>query len=155
MNSSGWVAVVVVLVLIAGGAWWYTQQPAQTTNTNEQNIPNETGSNVPAQGATASKTVTVNYSDSGFSPASVTIQLGDTVTFTNSSGGSMWVASAVHPTHTAYAGTPLSEHCPGGSALAFDQCQAGATYSFKFDKAGSWKYHNHAASQFTGTVVVQ
>lgn len=154
MNSTGWVAVAVVVVLIAGGAWWYTQQPA-ATNTNEQGIPNETGGNVPDTTATEPKTVTVNYTNSGFSPSTITINKGDTVTFTNSSSGNMWVASDEHPTHTAYAGTALSQHCPADSGVAFDQCVAGATYSFKFDKAGSWTYHNHAASQLGGTVVVQ
>ncbi|OGC86183.1 hypothetical protein A3D70_00465 [Candidatus Adlerbacteria bacterium RIFCSPHIGHO2_02_FULL_54_18] len=150
MNSSGWAAVVAAVVLIAGVAWWYTAK-APTAPAGDA-VSAET----PVSGSTASepKTVTVNYSDAGFSPATITIKRGDTVTFTNSSSGSMWVASAPHPAHTAYAGTALSEHCPAGSALAFDQCQTGASYSFKFDKAGTWKYHNHSNAGSFGEVIV-
>ncbi len=67
----------------------------------------------------------------------------------------MWVASNQHPTHTLYAGTALSEHCPDGSALAFDQCHTGTTYSFKFDKAGTWQYHNHSNSSEGGAITVK
>jgi len=68
----------------------------------------------------------------------------------------MWVASAVHPTHTLYAGTSLSEHCGNGAANdSFDQCDAGDDYSFTFKKTGEWKYHNHVNASQTGTVIVQ
>ncbi len=155
MNSTGWIAVIVVLALIIGGAWWYTQQPAaQTNNVNVNATTTNDGTGTPP--TPEPKTVTVDYSATGFTPKTITIKQGDTVTFTNSSSGSMWVASAVHPTHEAYDGTTRTEHCVAGAASAsFDQCANGATYSFKFDKVGSFNYHNHSAAQFTGTVVVQ
>ncbi len=156
MNSSGWVAVIVVLLLIIGGAWWYTQQPVAQTNVNvNQNAT--TTDEVPAMGtSTEPKTVTVDYSATGFTPKSITINKGDTVTFTNSSGGNMWVASAMHPGHEGYDGTTRTEHCVAGATPPpFDQCVNGASYSFKFDKTGSFNYHNHSSAQFFGTVVVQ
>lgn len=157
MNSFGWVAVAVVVVLVAGGAWWYVSKqapaaPAGGTVLKEMPVPVNTVPDTTV--APAPKTVTVNYTDAGFSPASVTIAKGDTVTFTNSSSGGMWVASAMHPTHMVYAGTSLQEHCPAGTQTAFDQCQNGATYSFKFDKAGTWKYHNHTSASRFGEVIV-
>jgi len=102
------------------------------------------------------QSVTVTHTAGGFSPSVVTIRVGDTVRFVNESGGSLWVASAQHPTHTVYAGTSLAEHC--GNAAdndAFDQCSTGNDYSFTFGKAGEWKYHNHVNASQTGTVVVQ
>ena len=149
MNSSGWAAVVAAVVLIAGVAWWYTAK-APTAPAGEAAVVTDSTSSPQAEPTT----VTVNYSDAGFSPATITIKRGDTVTFTNSASGTMWVASAPHPAHTAYAGTSLSEHCPAGSALAFDQCQTGASFSFKFDKAGTWKYHNHSNASNFGEVIV-
>lgn len=65
----------------------------------------------------------------------------------------MWVASAVHPTHSQYDGTSQNQHCPGGST--FDQCGTGSTYSFTFEKTGEFGYHNHALAGHRGTVVVQ
>ena len=69
----------------------------------------------------------------------------------------MWIGSNVHPTHTDYDGTSRTTHCaPGYSGPApFDQCGTGTTYSFTFTKAGTYQYHNHVASQNTGTVVVK
>ena len=87
---------------------------------------------------------TVTYTDQGFSPASVTVKAGNQVTFINQSSSSMWVASAVHPTHQALPG--------------FDQLQGAArngSYSYAFDQVGTWKYHNHLSPTQTGTVVVE
>ncbi len=153
MNSTGWVAVIIVLILLIVGGWWYTQQPVATDITS-----NPTATTTPElpDTTTEPKTVTVDYTSAGFSPKTITIAVGDTVTFTNSSGASMWVGADEHPTHTNYDGTSRTAHCaPGFTPTPFDQCASGATYSFKFDKAGSFDYHNHAAAQFGGTVVVQ
>lgn len=96
----------------------------------------------------------VTYSSSGFSPSEITIRRGGTVTWRNEGGGTMWVASAMHPTHTTYSGTTLQEHCDTLSNDSFDQCQNGGTYSFTFDKVGTWAYHNHSQSSHFGRVIV-
>ena len=87
----------------------------------------------------------VTYTDSGFSPKTLILAKGGTVTFTNKSSQNMWVASDPHPTHTGYS--------------AFDAKKSvapGAVYVFTFDKVGSWNYHNHVSSpQHNGTVIVQ
>lgn len=157
--------MIVVLILIVIGAWWYTQTPNSTTNnvTIEQNattteqVATTTDNGTATTTQATPKTVTVTYSASaGFSPKTVTINKGDTVTFTNSGTGSMWVASAVHPTHEVYDGTTRLEHCAAGvTPKPFDQCANGSSFSFTFDKTGSFNYHNHSAAQFGGTVVVQ
>lgn len=88
-------------------------------------------------------TTTVQYTDSGFGPNTITVKQGTTVRFTNQSSRGMWVASAVHPTH---------QLLPG-----FDQLQSvskGGTYEYTFAKVGTWKYHNHVNATDTGTVVV-
>ncbi len=91
----------------------------------------------------APKSVTVSYSGTSFSPASVSIKVGDTVVFKNNSAGNFWPASNPHPTHSAYSGLDA------GSAVA-----AGGTYSFTFTKTGQWSYHNHPNASQGGTVVV-
>ncbi len=99
---------------------------------------------------------TVTYSSDGFSPQRVTVDEGETVVW-ESEGPDMWVASAVHPTHTEYAGSSRSEHCENGDATGpvFDQCRTAQTYSFTFEKEGNWGYHNHVNSAHSGTVVVE
>jgi plastocyanin len=99
-------------------------------------------------------TATVTYTSSGFSPDPVTIKQGGTVTFVNKSNGGMLVASNAHPTHTQYSGTSRQQHCPDTAGTAFDQCVAGSTYTFTFQKVGSWNYHNHVNADDGGTINV-
>jgi len=147
---------IAVLIVIIGG--WYLLRPAPasaptaaTTEAPAATAPTVTTTAVPATG------VTVTYTDQGFSPKSVTVPLGTTVTFVNQSTGGMWVGSAKHPSHTVYSGTDLSAHCPDTSGTAFDECAAatpGSSYSFTFGKVGTWGYHNHVKSSDFGGVTV-
>lgn len=134
-NSNYWIAGAVALVIVAGIIWYagarkkseVSPAPAGTSSQNEQ----------PAAAV-------IEYTDSGFSPQSVTIKVGETVKFTNASSGSMWVASAPHPVHTDYP--------------EFDAKKTyvkGESFSFAFEKAGTWKFHNHMDPTKFGSIVVQ
>lgn len=105
------------------------------TSTHEQNIAD--GTELPA-------TLTVTYTDSGFSPQTINISTGDTVIFVNNSTHPMWVASNPHPIHTDYS--------------AFDARKGyapGTSYSFTFTEAGNHGYHDHLHPSMTGTVIAQ
>jgi plastocyanin len=165
--------IVGLLIVIAGGYWYWTnyyQTPAsETANNTEQgtdvsNSNTQTGENSSEGGGvnvgvdvgvdSSPTTATVTLTSSGFTPKSVTIKKGGTITFKNESSGNMWVASAQHPTHTVYSGTTLQDHCDDATDTSFDQCKNGSTYSFTFDKTGTWNYHNHSVNDQFGTVVV-
>lgn len=103
----------------------------------------------------AAETMTVRYTAEGFVPAEITIEAGDTVTWVNETENDMWVASAMHPTHTVYDGSSLSEHCPDPEGDDFDQCENGDEYSFTFPEAGEWAYHNHSLANHFGRVIVE
>ena len=96
--------------------------------------------------------MTVTYSDSGYSPAVLRVKAGETVTFKNESSRGMWTASAVHPTHTNY---PTSGGCLGSTFDACQGIQPGQSWSFRFDERGTWKYHNHVRSGDTGAIEVE
>ena len=86
----------------------------------------------------------VTYVDNKFSPKEIVVSQGQIVRFVNESSGNMWVASAVHPSHTV-----LPE---------FDDKKsvgAGENYEFTFTEAGKWKYHNHLNPSKGGTVTVE
>ncbi len=109
--------------------------------------------------STNTKTQSVAYTAEGFSPKSITVTQGTTVTFTNASVNRMWVGAAMHPTHEAYDGTTTKEHCANGVATngTFDQCHAvemDGSWSYTFNKVGSWNYHNHSRASDFGTVIV-
>ncbi len=157
MSSTGWAATIVIILAIAGGAWWYVAK-APTTATPPAAVNTDAG--IPDNGVVpaAAKTVAVTYRPNGFSPSSVTITKGDTVTFTAAAGADeMWVASAPHPGHTGYDGTDRATHCAAGytGAKPFDQCSAGTSFSFTFGKTGTWPYHNHGHAADHGVVIVQ
>lgn len=84
---------------------------------------------------------TVIYQQSGFTPETTTVDVGTTVTFINRSSKPMWVGSDPHPAHTDYPD--------------FDQLRDGGEYSFTFNEAGSYPYHNHLFPSDTGTVIVE
>lgn len=158
MNGNHVGFVVILLIIIAGG--WYlfsgTTAKAPTTTPSDNSI---TTSTTIAEDATSTPPVQTNvtYTDQGFSPKSVTVSLGTPVKFINESSGKMWVASAVHPSHTEYSGTSLGQHCPDTTNSSFDECAsvtAGESFVFIFNKVGTWKYHNHVNSSQTGTVIV-
>ena len=99
---------------------------------------------------------TVTFDGSSFSPSTVTIAKGGTITFTDTAG-TMWVASNVHPVHSDYDGTTRSQHCAAGYSgpKPFDECAPGSSFSFTFDKTGTFGYHDHLNPGSTGTIVVQ
>ncbi|HOX40930.1 MAG TPA: cupredoxin domain-containing protein [bacterium] len=94
--------------------------------------------------STAPKEYMISFTDSGFSPSEITIKKGDTISFINNSEMQMWVASAPHPQHTDY---PEFDTKKGYAP--------GEMYSFKFEKAGTWRYHDHLNPERTGTINVQ
>lgn len=156
--------IIGALLVAGGGYYWYgTMQPAATvpatTNTTANTDTTTTtgvgvGVDVGASVSTAPMSATVTYTTDGFAPKAVTIKKGGTVTWLNQGGGNMWVGAASHPTHTSYSGTTLAEHCGGTAPDSFDQCENGETYSFTFDKVGTWYYHNHSRASHFGSVVV-
>ena len=94
----------------------------------------------------------VTYTDSGYVPDPLIIKKGMTVTFQNQAANPMWTASDQHPSHRLY---PTSGGCLGST---FDSCAGtppGESWTFAFDKTGSWNYHNHLYPINGGTIVVQ
>src|SRR5690348_3067179 len=91
-----------------------------------------------AQGATTN--VTVGQGGTVFSPKTVTIQTGDTITWT-------WAGN----NHSATSGVP---NTPSG---VFDSGikNQGATYSFTFSSAGTYPYYCRVhGAMMTGTITV-
>lgn len=86
----------------------------------------------------------VTYTDEGFSPMILRAKKGDTVTFKNMSITGLWVASNLHPTHTALPGFDANRTLINGE-----------TYLYTFTQIGSWSYHNHLNARFQGTIVVE
>ncbi len=161
MNSNHF-GIIVLLLVIIGGSWYFLSRdtveapaPGESVNNQMPVVGSTTPEMIVANSAPAS--VTVKYTDQGFSPKEITIESGMTVNFVNESSKKMWVASAKHPDHTVYSGTSLSQHCPDTANISFDECRgddAGYTFTFNFNKEGVWKYHDHLDPTKFGSVTV-
>ena len=146
MSKQIWIVLAVIILLIVGFLVYnYTKTtpiPAEPTVTTV--MPTSTQEQTGTSAAIPEATIIVNYTDSGFSPKSIIVKLGGTVTFVNNSSKMMWIASAPHPVHTDYPG--FDEKVGVGK---------GESYSFTFNKPGTHKYHNHLNPTDFGTVVVE
>jgi plastocyanin len=140
---------LVVLAILASGCISSnsTQPDVEQSPENETSTPTQLNQ---------SSNNTVVFTGSGFEPADITVEQGETVTWVNDGSRTMWVGSDQHPTHTEYAGTDVREHCENGdqNSAAFDQCSTGDRFSFTFEKTGEWGYHNHQPFVSGGTVTV-
>ena len=161
--------IIIILGIIVIGGYFLLKGPEATAPTDGINIPEEeatepVSSEMPVIGEEGvEEMVVVNekiitYSSAGFSLGELRVKAGETVTWKNESTQNMWVASAMHPTHMLYSGTSLSEHCPDPLGTAFDACAGappGGSWSFVFEKTGTWGYHDHLHPTLFGKVVVE
>lgn len=160
--DSRWLWAILLLIIVIGGGWYVLSRPMTTEApgaTDDQAAATTTPDMTKPAESAAPAPITVTYTDQGFSPKSVSIAQGQTVTWVNNTSHNMWVASAKHPEHTGYDGTNREAHCAASytGAKPFDECaQAapGASYSFTFTKAGTWPYHDHVNATMFGSVVV-
>lgn len=113
-----------------------TQSVPQNTTTSTQ-TNTSTGQNTISQ----PKTLSVNIQNN-LMPM-VSINVGDTVKWTNMDTTAHTVASNPHPTHT---------DLPG---FVSGSIAKNASYSYTFTKAGTWGYHDHLNPSLKGSVVVK
>lgn len=135
------IAGIVILAVVILIGYLSLNNPASPSQENN-----------PAPAAEAPTENVVTYTDAGYSPTPLAIKIGETVTFKNESSRSMWPASALHPTHREY---PTTGGCIGST---FDACrgvQKGDFWSFKFDIAGTWRYHDHLNPGSFGAIIVE
>jgi len=85
--------------------------------------------------AKANATVTVKITPGAFAPASVTINAGDTVTWTNNTNGTHQVAS-------------------DDGVFVSPVLKAGQSYAFTFKAAGKYVYHDALHPAMKGTTIV-
>lgn len=144
-----WILLYLIIGVIVYGLVYYFVLAKKGNNIyNQGQSQTQTSpSTAPAVQASPSAAVdeqnAVTLSQTGFSPATITVKAGTKVTWTNKSGIDATVSSDPHPAHTDY--PPLN----------LGKFSDGATHSLTFDKPGTYGYHNHFNASEKGTVVVQ
>lgn len=124
-------ALSVVAVSCGSGSTTTTTGGATTT---AGGATTTAGGATTTAGGTGGAQVTIK--DFAFSPTSVTVKVGDTVTWTNQD-------SAIH--------TVAADN----GEFSSDNLAKGAAFSFTFTKAGSYPYHCSVHPTMKATVVVQ
>ena len=103
-----------------------------TTTTTSAGSSTTVADSVPADGKT------VSIKDFAFAPASLTVKVGDTVTWTNDDDSA----------HTATSDDKVTPEFDAGDI------EASKTGTVTFDKAGTFAYHCDFHASMTGTIVV-
>ena len=153
------ILTIVAILMVGVVVFLFTRDKGETTMLSP--TPSPTSSPVSEESLLPLPTVSevvVNYSDSGYSPATVTVKKGDTVVFDNKGSKMMWTASAMHPIHKVYPGSDIIKCGTSLQVGIFDACRGygpGELWEFKFNEQGTWKYHNHMQATHTGTIVVE
>ena len=138
MNKKTIWVVVAVVVIIGGaiGAYAMTQKDAGAPSN-----PSTSDSGKKDSGKKIAATIT--YSDSGYSPSTITVKSGDTIAIKNTSSSEMQFDSDPHPVHTD------DEELNAGPVAP------GQTITFTVTTTGTYGYHNHLNPSDSGTIVIK
>ncbi|SRR3989344_7472245 len=123
---------------------------------NEESQSSNINGNAMIEKETASSNI-IEITASGFSPNELTIKAGESVKFINKDSSMHWPASAIHPTHTVYPGSDITKCGTSEQSVIFDACKGlkeGGTFTFVFNEAGEWSYHDHLKASLRGKIIV-
>ena len=129
------VIIIVIALAALGGVAYYRSLGKPAAQTPQSAAPSaQTG---------VETAPTIEITAGGFSPATVTVTKGTTVTFVNRDSTPHWPASGVHPTH---------QLCPSFDALR--GLQTGESYRFTFNEVKECPFHDHLNVSLRGKVTV-
>lgn len=131
------IAAIIVLAVVA----------FVMTRPKNQNSSSSYSSSNPPQASSSSSdqasATVMSYGDSGFSPASITVKSGGTVTFKNASSQEIQVDSNPHPIHTDDTDLNVGTIAPGQSKTV------------TLTKTGTFGIHNHLDPTEMAHVTIQ
>lgn len=144
------VAGIIVLLVVGGAAAVVvapsnedkTSTQSSTTNSPESEGRSQTTESTQNESSNDSEAVSatkVDITNFAYSPATIKIKVGDTVTWTNNDT----------TRHDVMADEESSD------APASELLSKGQSYSFTFKKAGTYTYHCSPHPNMTGTVIVE
>lgn len=128
---------IIVVVVLAGGGWAIYNHGKSNNNSLYGN--NNTNSSTPASNQATPSAGAITIKNMMFTPPQISVQKGATVTWTNNDTTAHTVIDDL-----SNVGGPSSGNIEPGS-----------TYSFKFNKTGSFQYHCSIHPSMRGTIVVK
>ncbi|MBI2451893.1 hypothetical protein HYV50_02320 [Candidatus Pacearchaeota archaeon] len=146
------IAVVLILAFAL-----INKSENEISNTEEDLTANSDNSQQLSQPA-GRQVRNIQITSSGFSPGTLEIKQGETVTFINKDSARHWPATNVHPSHRIYPGSDREKCGTAEQSRIFDACRGLSreeSYQFTFTEIGAWGYHDHLNPSFTGTIVIR
>jgi plastocyanin len=116
------IAIIVIVVLAIGGYFIYKASYKSPTSSSNSSSQNSVATN------------SINIVNFAFTPQTITIKLGSTVTWTNSDSVT---------------------HNPVGADFNANNISQGQTFKHTFNTAGTFDYHCSIHPEMTGKVIVQ
>ena len=83
-------AIIIIAVVIVGGYFLVKKDAPKSATPVLETSNNEVASQSSTNQISATKEKTITYTDDGYSPSPLEINIGDTVVFKNNSSQSMW-----------------------------------------------------------------
>ncbi len=156
MQKTTIIAILLIIALIAGGflIYFYKNQSSQNNlytgssgNINSNNVQPGSGSSGTPQ--TTPKTYNIMIQNTAFQTPMLTINVGDTVVWTNN--------DVMQHTVTSDSGNELSSSPLGGASSGgyYSSPTSGGTYPHTFTTAGTYNYHCSIHPGMRGIIIVQ
>ncbi len=143
---------IIAIVLVVAGVLALTKKSnnsssstTPTTSTSQSTTQTTPATNSTQSGSNTDQTSsgsTITYDGSSFSPSTLTVKAGTTITIKNTSG-ELSFNSDPHPTHT------------DNTELNVGIVSSGQSKTFTVNNKGTWGYHNHEDPTQRGTIIVQ
>ncbi len=136
---------ILVLAVCAYLIIWQTTNSTETESTNVTSI-------------LSNKTYLVRITNEGFLPSRIQIIRGDTLVFSNEQSTLSWPASDFYPLNQEYPGSDVRKCGTAEQPLIFDACKGldkDEQWRFRFMHAGTWGFHDHLNTNFTGSILVK
>lgn len=130
------VTIIIAAVVLVGVLGWFMVM-------REDNSKQEPAAGSQSEDSAVAGQAVITYTDEGFSPATLTVTAGTTVTITNESSEDLDFSSDKHPIHT------------DNTELNQNTLPSGDSETFRVTNAGTWGYHNHLNPDRKGTIVVK
>jgi plastocyanin len=138
MNKSAIGGLVILVIILAGGGLLLANHKPDSGESNNATTTSSSDSSTTEQApANAVATTSVKIKDMAFSPADITVKVGDTVTWTNNDS----MAHTITETD--------GQTGPKSSTI-----DPGKSFVFTYDHAGTYKYDCSIHPSMTGSVTV-
>ena len=124
--------VVIVALLAVVGFLVFHKSPAK-----------QSGSTSSQSSSSSQSADTITFDGSSFSPASLTVKSGTTITIKNTSSDDLAFDSNPHPVHTDDTQLNMGDVAPGQSK------------TFTVTKTGTFGYHDHLDPGLGGSITIQ